>query len=181
MNKIKYIILGVVVIIFLFFFMKKILTKKSFNDFNFPDTLVVNNYTEHSNADTITMVLLHEIFDYDTMKVNIFDLSNFKQMRNTEFSGYIIKNRNFDKSYDIFIAKKLPISLNKILSHEIIHLNQFETGRLKYVDDQPSKMIYEGDTIDLNSVDYYERPFEKDAFSKQSSITRQLNNTLYSN
>ncbi|HRT03891.1 MAG TPA: hypothetical protein P5513_08125, partial [Candidatus Diapherotrites archaeon] len=62
------------------------------------------------------------------------------------------------------------------LSHEFVHIDQYDRGDLKIIGNY---FIWKGDTVDMRDVKYEYRPFEKEAFSKQSYITKKLVKLLY--
>lgn len=64
----------------------------------------------------------------------------------------------------------------KVLSHELIHLQQYESKRLIIYN---NNAIWMGDTSDVNSIPYNDRPWEIEAFSKQSKLNNTLSDILY--
>lgn len=57
------------------------------------------------------------------------------------------------------------------LCHEMIHLSQYESGRLRR---SGNTLIWDGRMYDDNSTPYLERPWELDAFNKHTQIIDQL-------
>jgi len=153
--------------------------EKRINHFEFPSTMVVNNYTTHKRADTLAMVILNKIYDYDTINLNIFYAPKHLSSNEYELIGFIQKNQFQPHSYNIFVKRgTLPVSIKSFLSHELIHLNQMETGELVQID--YVKIVHKGDTIYFSDVPYEERLYEIEAFGKEGNISRQLNKLLYS-
>jgi len=179
MKKKWFILIGVVVIIIAIIFL---LTKreKNINIYEFPDTIVVENYTTQKNADIYSKIILNKIYKYDTIKLDIFYLN--KDLSTTEYdiAGFIQQNPFESHTYIIFIKKgNLPVSIKYFLSHELIHLHQMEIGDLIQIPND-SMVIYKGDSIDFHHVPYKERPFEIDALNTQNDILKKLNHLLYS-
>lgn len=172
------ILLFIAIALFIAIIIKILSPEKEFKRHTFPETLNVNNFTDHRYVDTMTMIVLHKIYGYDTMSVNIFNL-NANIDNEIDFAAHIMKYDDEEHAYGMYIVENPSISLSKIISHELIHLKQFEDGNLKHISDDNSKMIYLNDTIDLNAVDYFDREFEIDAFSKQNKIHKQLKSQLY--
>lgn len=156
--------------------------EKRFRHFDFPETMIVNNYTEHKRADTLAMVILNRILKYDTAIVTIYYFPREWGNDNYEISGFIQKNQFDDHPHEyIILIKKgvLPISVKKFLSHELIHLDQMEKGELIQIIGVP-KVIYKGETIDMMEVPYDKRPYEQDAFARENGILKELNHIIYS-
>ena len=181
MKKLHYIIIGVVIaliaiILFLFLFQKK----REINEYVYPETLIVNNYTNHDDIDIYAKIILNKIFMYDTMYVAIYDNPLKFSTENLIIAAFIRKITFMPHTYIIYVKKgSLPTSTKEILSHELIHLHQMEIGDLIQLKDK-SKILYKGDTIVFKNIPYNDRPFEIDAISKQDKIKKQLNKFLYS-
>jgi len=154
--------------------------KKQINKFEFPETLTVNNFTEYSYLDTIIMIVVNKIFNYDTINVDIHYINNnFNKNSTFEYNGYIEKNKFKNHGYVIFLRKNLSDNLlKKVISHELIHLKQIETGRLVLTDDN-NILIYDKTLIILSQTSYLNRGFEIDAFLEESNIFNQLNDLIY--
>jgi hypothetical protein len=149
------------------------------NRFEFPTTMVANNYTSHKYADTISLIILNKIYHYDTINLNIYYVPKYLSSDKYDIIGFIQKNPYQPHSYNIFVKNGiLPISIKRFLSHELIHLHQMEIGDLVQID--YTKIVYKGDTIYFSQVPYEKRLYEIEAFSHESSIQKALNKLLYS-
>ena len=174
----KFIFIGIIVIIIIGIFLL-IRREKNINVYEYPDSLVVNNYTKYKNADIYSKIILNKIYYYDTINLNIYyapiDLSTDKY----DIAGFIQKVPFNTHSYNIFTKKGgLSISIKKFLSHELIHLYQMEIGDLIPIQDSLA-MIYKGDTISFIDVPYNKRAFEIEALSTENIINKKLNHFLY--
>jgi len=152
--------------------------EKNINQFEFPSTLIVKNHTTQKGADTLAMLILNRIFDYDTIKLDIVYIP--KNLNNLEFNivGFIQKNQFKSHTYMIFIKKGiLPVSIKNFLSHELVHLHQMEIGDLIQIDE--TKIVYQNDTIYFSEVPYNQRPYEIDAISKENEIRKRLDQILF--
>jgi len=153
--------------------------KANVNRYEFPSTIVVENHTNYWYADTMVMIILNKIYHYDTMNVNIYYAPNTYNDSGYELIGFISKLPYKKHSYEIFIKKNnLSLSIEDILSHELIHLYQMECGDLIPIDN--FKTVYKGDTIYFSKVPYNKRKYEIYAFSNQDIIRKKLNSYLYS-
>jgi hypothetical protein len=150
---------------------------KNINSFIFPETLKVNNYTNHKGADTLVLVILDKIFQLDTVNVNIiytpdkFDSSDFQLI------AMITKEKYGLHNYTLFVKKNKYFDVKECICHEMIHVDQMEQGDLIQIDN--TKVVYKGDTIYFSETDYNDRDYEKEAFKETRNIKKQLNKLLY--
>ena len=77
----------------------------------------------------------------------------------------------------MFIKHTSAKSLEEILSHELIHIQQMENGDLIPLFN--GKVIYKDELINLLDVDYDHRKYEIDAFKQEKIIYKQLIKLLY--
>jgi hypothetical protein len=154
--------------------------EKRFKHFDFPQSMIVNNYTKYKRADTLAMVILNRLFKYDTVELAIYYYPEQFNNNAYEIYGFIQKNQFKDHSYIVFMRKRtIPIPVRRFLSHEMIHLDQMEKGELDQIIGT-SKMIYKGEVIDMLTVPYDERPYEQDAFARQNGVLKEVNDLVYS-
>ena len=66
----------------------------------------------------------------------------------------------------------------EVLCHEVIHMQQYSSGDLVY---DNNFIIWKGNKMELNSKEYMDRPWEKDAFDRQSQLIRSVESVLYLN
>lgn len=64
----------------------------------------------------------------------------------------------------------------EVLCHEVIHIQQYTTGNLIYED---GFVIWLGEPIELNSIEYEKRPWEDDAFLRQGELIGNVEKVLY--
>ena len=175
------IILGVIIVISLFIMLiiiEKKRVERPFNKFTFPETVMVTNGTEYNKADTIIMVLANKILKMDTIDVKVYYIPNVVQGEETEFYG-IVQQLPFSKhKYLILLNDKLSLlELKTTLSHEFVHINQYERSDL-YVYGNIYDWKNEKDKF-FTDIKYEDRPFEKEAFFKQNKIRKELDKYLY--
>lgn len=80
-----------------------------------------------------------------------------------DVKSVLIPSEGIRKAYTLIIDK---YQCANVVCHEMIHLAQYESGRLRKDGDI---MIWEGKTYD-NSVPYEQRPWEIEAFAKQKEL-----------
>lgn len=148
--------------------------EKNVNSFEFPSSLVVNNYTDLKRVDTVSMVILNKIFEYDSIVLNIYYMREEMKYNELEILGFIQKNP-IPHNYSVFLKKNSgKYQVMRFMSHELIHLDQMERGDLLTSINNYNYAVYKGDTIRYSIVKYKNRPFEIDAHSKDDSIYNKL-------
>lgn len=173
------IVLGIIAIIAIIIILT-IRREKRINYFEFPSTIIANNYTQYKRADTLAMVILNKIFRYDTITLNIYNMNKPMGSDEIEVAGFIQKNPYESHTYNIFVKKSsLPISIKRFLSHELQHLDQMEIGDLVQLQDD-TKIVYKGDTIYYSKVPYDKRFYEIHAHLNETVTLKRLNYLLYS-
>ena len=85
-----------------------------------------------------------------------------------------------ERCFSISISDKpgVMINIGEIIAHELIHIKQYQTGRL--TDLGPCLFRWEGNEVvyhsKLNPEAYFDLPWEKEAYSNQAFwATRMLN------
>lgn len=173
-------LLIVLVIILLGILIILLSRKKEINTFEFPDTLVVENYSDNWLADTLSMVVLNKIMNYDTITLKIFNKPSHINHNDYDIIGFVERNFLEKNSYIIYINKNLSFNeLKTLISHEMVHIDQIQKGDLVTFFSNYEYSIYKGDTIYFMKVSYENRPFEIDAHKRDSEILKKLNDILY--
>jgi hypothetical protein len=178
-NKWIFIIIPIIAIIIATIIFIIVHKEKHVNHFDFPITLKSHNYTNYERADTMTMIILNKILMYDTIEVNIYYMTSEISNNDIDVQAFIQKNPFVPHTYYLFIKKgSLTVPIDKILSHEMIHVEQMENGNLLEIGGD--YFIFEGKTYQYTKVPYSQRPQEIEAFKKQDKILKELNTLLYS-
>jgi hypothetical protein len=84
--------------------------------------------------------------------------------------------RYYNNGFYLFTG---PLSRNQsieVLCHEVIHMQQYSSGDLIY---DNGNITWKGETLELNSKEYENRPWEKDAFSRQTQLIKSVEDVLY--
>jgi len=137
---------------------------------------IINNIKDKDYLDTIIYAGIKEI-NLSGLFINIVPLSdNIKNnfQSDIELKAVITGDNN---AYNIY----LDTNMNRdqyitTLSHELIHLKQYYTKELVIENGIP---IWKGKKVDLNSIDYQDRPWEIEAFAKQNDLEKKINKLLY--
>lgn len=175
--KIKYLIIIVafiLAIISIFIIRQIKLDNRPFKDVKFSNSIYVENKTEYSKADTICHVLASKVMEFDTLIIHVGNLVVHSEEMDVDA---VTLTHEFDPlRFYIFLSEELSIShLKKVLSHEFIHIEQFLRGDLKY---KAPNYFWKGEKIEATEP-YNLRPFEKEAFMRDSEILKELNKALY--
>lgn len=162
----------------LYFIIKQSLREEA--DLIFPETVIVQNKTD-LRPEKIAKALLYNIFDIDTVHI-VFSYmpSNLEKIGNLDIKAYVTKNPYESHNYFIFLSKKLNSSeLKKVLSHEVVHINQMERGDLIQTSPEENIIIWKGDTINYMDTPYDQRPHEKESHMLDDRVLRDLEKIWY--
>jgi len=178
-KKTIYIIIGVVLTVVLLIYLLSRIPKREFNDFDFPSTLVVENFTDNEKADTISMVILNKLLGYDTMTVTIYPMPGiFEKDDKMEYFAFIQRVPFEEHRYLLFLQKDASVGrMTYVFPHELVHLKQFELGHLRTIGEYG--YVWMGDTVRYVDVKYEDRPYEREAMAYGRILEKKLNTILY--
>lgn len=91
-----------------------------------------------------------------------------------ELRAYIIGERN---QYVIYIDDLNREESLTILSHELIHLEQYSSDRLIRMED--TFIMFEGKVYNVNDIAYKNRPWEIEAFKNETDLKIKLEELLF--
>jgi hypothetical protein len=176
MNKKIIIIVGVAILVFvgILLFINR---EGDRNRFEFPNSVIVENYTKYDDVDTTIKVIVNKIFKYDSVHVNVYKTVTSMSTNDITILAFIIKNRFADHSYILFLSPDID-DIDRVLCHELCHLKQMEDGDLIQESDKYS--IYKNDTIFFSKTDYSSRKYEIDAFKEEREVKKILHELVYS-
>jgi hypothetical protein len=92
----------------------------------------------------------------------------------TELRAFIIGERN---QYIIYVDDLNREESLTILSHELIHLQQYSSGRLIRMEDH--FMMFDGEAYNVNEIPYKERPWEIEAFKNETDLKIKVGGLLF--
>jgi hypothetical protein len=174
-KKIAYILLGIGLITTITLALINDDKEEYFNQIELPtNNAVVNSLDRLHYYDTILAVGL-DAAGLNSVTVVINDMTDAAR---NQFSGELKAHiRKFNGVYYLFAGALSRSEAIEVMAHEIIHIQQYESGKLVYENDQ---LLWDGNDYTLALEDDYEsRPWEKEAFYKQSSIESSILNILY--
>ena len=169
---------GVILALTLLFFLFKSLNKETyFSRIRLSPSNIIFNQTSNSYMDTIVSVGLSELEIKDAVVVirpitaDILDMLKSKEPA-LDIKAFIIGRED---NYIIYITDLNRTTAIEVLSHELIHLKQTETGRLL----KGTKSVkWEGKEYSPE-LPYEDRPWEKDAFDMQGQLESKIYKVLY--
>jgi hypothetical protein len=178
MKKKILIIIGVILLIFLVVVFSLNLSAQEEGYFNKVDLLesygnTITNNQLPSYYDTILSVGLSSQGVMEAYVV-INKLSDeAKEQFNGELKAHV---RFFDGVYYLYIDEMSRGEAIKVISHEIIHIYQYNSGQLFY---ENGEITWNFKKYDLSSIDYDNRPWEKEAFDNEDMLSKKIFETLY--
>jgi hypothetical protein len=175
-NRLKYII--VILIILLTTLLISIAadsTEKPFNQIELSENNQIVNNTAISFLDTIASVGL-DAAGITGVHLEIYKLTDEAK---DNFSGGELNAhiRYHNGIYYMFIDEMSRQKSITVVSHEIVHINQYQTGMLDYLGDRD--ILWNGELISLDNVEYENRPWETDAYLKETEISTKVSGILY--
>jgi hypothetical protein len=177
-SKIILIILLLIVLFLGLYFLKR-KPEVPFKDIELPNTSnFINNRTENKYLDTV-ILLAADRLGIDAAIISVFPMNeqvriNFERENNISLTAFIIGS---DYRYAIYTQDLDRMESITVLSHELIHLKQYQTKRLVIIGN--GVVEWEGQKIDVNLIPYNDRPWEREAFREETKISKDLKKILY--
>jgi hypothetical protein len=150
--------------------------ERTFNKVTLSGNNIITNKTSKSYLDTLVSEGL-DVLDLKGEFVMIKDMN--PSLRGAlgddkELRAYIIGERN---QYVIYIDDLNREESLTILSHELIHLQQYSSGRLIRMED--TFIMFDGKVYNVNDVLYQNRPWEIEAFKNETDLKIKLEELLF--
>jgi hypothetical protein len=174
-NNIVKIVLGVIVLlILLFLIFKSKREERVFNKVELSNLSTIDNVVFPTYYDTVLSVAMKE------MGVGGYVIvGQLSDVAKGQFDGDLKAHiRYFSSKFYLFTEEMDRSESIEVLCHEVIHMQQYSSGDLVY---DNNFIIWKGEKIELNSKEYMDRPWEKDAFDRQSKLIRSVESVLYLN
>lgn len=139
------------------------------------NNIVINNKLKKTYLDSVVNIGLHEL-EIKNITVIIRDLTDDIKSTLPSDITYFALVKKYDNNYVIWIDDMNRTNSIKILSHELIHIQQYNNKRLII---NNSNIYWEQkEYLNINYVNYYNRPWENEAFKKQSDLSTRITNKL---
>lgn len=145
-----------------------------FNRIELSENNHIVNTLMPSYYDTILSVGL----DLAGLESNVIVISPLSDESKASFGGSSLKAhiRYYNGVYYLFIDKLDRLESMLVISHEIIHIKQYSSSDLIY---ENNVLIWKGEEMDINNIDYGERPWEAEAFFNESKLFSVIYDKLY--
>jgi predicted metallopeptidase len=152
--------------------------EKYFESIELSENNTITNFSSHRYVDTVVSVGL-DLLNIKDNYVTIRDVpeqivESFKQQNDMDLGASIIGAKD---QYIIYINKMSKTTSTKIISHELIHLEQYDSDRLRVIGN--GVVMWEGREINVLDIPYNDRPWEKEAFKRQDDLEKKLLEKLY--
>jgi hypothetical protein len=138
---------------------------------------IVTNLSSTPHLDTVAHLMMEDL-NLQNVEIVILDVSD--NARSTIFSGKNVNGfvvERFDGVLQVFIYPfESRLKTYQTLAHELVHVSQLANGRLKIIN--ASIGIWEGDTVNVSSIEYSDRKWEQEAFNKQSILFKNVREIL---
>lgn len=180
MKKSKIVLIIFILIVFfvgIYFLNKK--NEKPFKEVDIPDTAnYINNRTENKYIDTVLLLAANKL-GVEGAIISVFPMSdevriNFERDNNISLKAFIVGS---GYQYAIFTQDLDRMESITVFSHEMIHLKQYNSNRLIVLGN--GVVTWEGQKIEVNSIPYNDRPWEREAFQNETKLANDLKKILY--
>lgn len=149
-------------------------TEKPFNQIELSNNNQIENNTAITFIDTIASVGLDEL-GLKGIKLLIYPLTETaKDNFNGELKAHI---RYHEGIYYLFIEEMSREKCITVVSHELIHITQYHTGTLDYIG--AGNVLWQGELYSVEQLEYETRPWETDAYAKESELSTKVSGILY--
>jgi len=145
-----------------------------FNEVELSNNNIITNSNGIAYYDTIISVGLDEA-GISGANVVVSELTSGakEQFSFGELKAHV---RLFNGTFYLFLDKYDRKEAIEVISHEIVHMVQYTSSQLIY---ENGELYWEGQKYDLENLDYENRPWERDAFSRETDLSMKVNNKLY--
>jgi hypothetical protein len=174
----KNIVIGILVLILIGFIIYILSNQKerTFKKVTLSHNNIITNKTSKSYLDT----LVSEGLDVLGLKGEFVMIKDMDPARKSsmgtdmELRAFIIGEHN---QYVIYIDDLNREESLTILSHELIHLQQYSSGRLIRMEDH--FMMFDNEVYNVDEVPYKERPWEIEAFKNETDLKIKVGELLF--
>lgn len=180
MKKLKIVLIVLLIIAFfvgIYFLNKR--TEIPFKEVDLPNTAnYINNRTEQKYIDTVILLAADKL-GIDAAIISIFPMRdetriNFERDNNISLKAFIVGS---GFQYAIYTEELDRLESITVFSHEMIHLKQYNSKRLIVLEN--GVVEWEGQKMEVNSIPYNDRPWEKEAFRNETKLSNDLKKILY--
>lgn len=136
-----------------------------------------NNFIYNERFPTYYDTILNVAMDEVELRGYNVILRELSDGAKSQFDGELKAHIRYENGdFYLFTQSMDKREAMEVLSHEVIHMLQYTSGNLSYSN---GKVTWMGEVLDLNSKEYEQRPWENEAFQKQSKLTGMVKETLW--
>jgi hypothetical protein len=174
----KNIVIGILVVLvigLLVYLISNQSQETSFKKVTLSNNNIITNKTSKSYLDTLVSEGL-DVLGLKSEFVTIKTMNpSFKGSlgSDNELRAFIIGQNN---QYIIYVDDLSRHESLTVLSHELIHLEQYSSGRLIRMEQH--FIMFNGEVFNVDNVPYKERPWEIEAFNKEKDLRTKLEKLL---
>jgi predicted metallopeptidase len=158
-----------------------------YNHIEVPETYLIRNNTTLDYIDKVASVGL-QAMGMDTVFLQIYPMKDETLVKSKEKSdvvGRIIAGPIGTNQYILQIDENMSVrDIIKTTAHEIIHIEQYQSGKLKIDRDADGTITglveWNGwSNYDVFKLNYEDYPWEKDAYKRDDALYRTMMDELY--
>jgi hypothetical protein len=170
-------ILIVLTLIGLFFLLRYANRPQYYNKVTLSEDNYIFNLGEDKYVDTIVSVGLKELdvkgcsVTVEEMPQKVKDLFFQQNQMNLEATVF-----GENDMYDILTSDLNRSGAILVICHELIHLKQYRSGRLDYIDD--GFVRFDNKVYKVTDIPYNNRPWEVEAFAQQYDLAKKVEKIL---
>jgi hypothetical protein len=170
-------ILIVLALIALFFLLKYANRTQYYKHISLTEDNYIINFTPNKYVDTIVSVGLKEL-DVKNCSVTIEEMPQavkdmFYQQNQLNLQAAVMGD-NF--MFDILTSDLNRSEAILIISHELLHLKQYNSGRLVIEDN--GDINFDNKVYKITELPYNDRPWEIEAFNQQANLANKVHKIL---
>lgn len=176
-------VVGILIMLALLF--SKPFVEPTFDNVEIPKTYSIQNKTKYQFLSKVVSEGVVEL-GLDTVYITLYplneDIKDQASIEGRDLFAHINAGTPGSKQYAIFIAEE-GLTVNKyieVVAHELIHLQQYESGKLRVIDLETGTVVYNGWPYqNISLIPYDNRPWEQDAFKESPTLERKIVKRLY--
>ena len=178
MKNIIKVLIVIILLVIIYFFVKNSQKDNYFKPVPLSTSNTITNLVNKPFMDTVVSIGLGvlEVKDcYITIKPMDDNIRNrFLNQNGLSLQACVIGTNDL---YDIYIEDINKDEAITVLSHELIHLKQYNSGDLDVIGD--GIVLWKGQKINVMDIPYDQRPWEKEAFDNQGDVSVKIKKILY--
>ena len=173
-NNIIKITAGIIIILVLLLLISRLRSEdEPFKQIDLPTNNLITNNIHPMYYDTVLLVALDQM-GISGQSIVINKLTDGAK---NQFDGQLKAHIRYHNGVFYLFADEFSRRESvEVLCHEVIHIQQYTTTNLTYED---GFVIWLGEPIELNTREYEQRPWEDDAFLRQTELIGNVERILY--